>query len=87
VVQADRGISEIGTIQADRGDFARICIHDRHVHRGGFSPQVEQAPTPACHFACGKFPDGDIDRGPRPSAVVLDRAALQHEIDQRWHIG
>lgn len=39
-----------------------------------------------CQLACRKCPNGSIDCSSRPRAVLLDRAALQHEIDQRWHI-
>ena len=39
-----------------------------------------------CQLACGKIPNGSIDHGARPWAVLLDLAALQQEIDQRWHI-
>lgn len=39
-----------------------------------------------CQFACRKCPKGGIDDRSRPWAMLLDLAALKHEIDQRWHI-
>ena len=86
VMLADRRIAAIGTVQADDRDFRRLLIHDRHVHRRGFSPKAEQVPAVLCELVCCKFPNGSIDHGSRPRAVLLDLAALQHEIDQRWHI-
>jgi hypothetical protein len=86
VMLADRRITAVETIQADDRDFRRIPIHDRHVHRRGFSPEAKQAPASLRQLACCKMPNGGIDHGPRPRAVFLDLAALQHEIDQRWHI-
>src|SRR5258708_32111058 len=56
------------------------------MHRCGFSPQAEQAKTSLRQLVCYKFPKVSTDHGARPWPALLDLAALQYAIDQRWHI-
>src|SRR5258707_12457754 len=83
---ADRSITAIGAIQADDSDFCRTFIHDRHMHRCGFSPQAEQAKTSLRQLVCYKFPKVSSDHGARPWPALQDLTALQYAIDQRWHL-
>ena len=83
---ADRSVSVIGTVQADDRDFGRIFIHDRHVHRCAFAPKAEQAQASLRQFVGHEPPQVSTDHGARPWPPVLDLAALQYAIDQRWHI-
>src|SRR5882672_354718 len=83
---ADGRVSTIGAIEADDRDISRIAVHDRHVYRRGFAPEAQQGPAPLCQLARGELPKVRIDRDARPWMMWLDRAAFQHQVNQRWHV-
>jgi hypothetical protein len=76
----------IGAIKTQYGDLAPSLVVDRHVHRGGFSPEREQVAIPPRQFICCTAPAGSIDRGAWPRPMFRRLAALLHEIGQLRHI-